>query len=92
MSRASTRCSPGEAAVDAANRQGETALIVADPEAPRRGRAPLARGGRRAPTRTDNAGLSARDYAARDRRSAEMLKLIEAVKPKPVFVAGPVIQ
>ena len=42
--------------------------------------------------RTDNAGLSARDYAVRDRRSTDILKLIDAAKPKPVFVAGPVIQ
>ena len=80
------------AAVDGANRQGETALIIAV-----QGRhAAIVRRLLEAgasTSRTDNAsGLSARDYALRDRRSGEILKLIEQVGKKPVFVAGPIIQ
>ena len=80
------------AAVDVTNRQGETALIVAvqNRHVPVVKR--LLEAGA-SPTRTDSAsGLSARDYAARDRRSNEILKLLETVKKKPVFVAGPVIR
>ena len=80
------------AAIDAANRQGETALIAAvqNRHVPVIKR--LLEAGA-SPTKTDNAsGLSARDYAARDRRSSEILRLIDAVKPKPTFVAGPIIQ
>jgi hypothetical protein len=36
------------------------------------------------PDKTDNAaGLSARDYAARDSRSRNILQAIESKKPKP---------
>ena len=81
-----------KAAVDAANRQGETALIVAV-----QGRnAPIVKRLLEAgasPSHTDNAsGLSARDYAVRDRRSTEILKLIDGVKKKPVFEAGPILR
>ena len=83
-----------KAAIDATNRQGETALILAVQgnhlQAVRR----LLEAGAD-PLRTDNsAGLSARDYAARDRRSREMSKLIDSVRPKTKikFIAGPVIQ
>jgi uncharacterized protein len=43
------------------------------------------------PNKTDNvAGLSARDYATRDRRAAAILKLIEEAKPaKPKGLVGP---
>jgi uncharacterized protein len=43
------------------------------------------------PAKSDSlAGLSARDYALRDRRSLAILKLIDAAKPvKPAVVAGP---
>ena len=70
-----------KARVNDSNRQGETALILAV-----QGRhAPmvkllLARGAD--PDKTDNAaGYSARDYARRDTRSPEILKLIEARRP-----------
>ena len=80
-----------KAAVDAANRQGETALIVAVQNRQVQAVKRLLEAGA-SPTRTDNAsGLSARDYAMRDRRSSEILKLLDTVKKKPVFVAGPVI-
>jgi len=80
-----------KAAVDATNRQGETALIVAvqNRNVPIVKR--LLEAGASA-SHTDNAaGLSARDYAARDRRSTEILKLIDQVKKKPQFEAGPIL-
>jgi ankyrin repeat protein len=80
------------AAVDATNRQGETALIVAVQNHHTLIVKRLLEAGASA-SHTDNAsGLSARDYAVRDRRSTEILKLIDSVKKKPVFVAGPIIQ
>jgi len=72
-----------KAKVDAANRMGETALIVAVQNR----HAPFVKmlldlGAD--PDKTDSAaGYSARDYAKRDTRSREILKLIEARKPKP---------
>ncbi len=81
----------GRATVDAANRQGETALIVAIQNRHLAVVRRLLEAGA-STKRTDNAGLSARDYAARDRRSADILKLVEGAKPKPVFVAGPIIE
>jgi ankyrin repeat protein len=82
----------GRAAVDATNRQGETALIVAVQNRNLAIVKRLLEAGASA-TRSDSAsGLSARDYALRDRRSGEILKLIDSVKKKPVFVAGPVIR
>jgi len=69
------------ARVDTANRMGETALIAAVQQ--RRTdvvRALLEAGAN--PDKTDTAaGLSAREYAARDNRSRDILALIEA-KPK----------
>lgn len=70
------------AKVDSANRAGETALIVAV-----QGRhvaavkALLASGAD--PDKADSvAGFSARDYAVRDPRARDILKLIETKKPK----------
>jgi len=82
----------GKAAIDATNRQGETALIMATQNRHAAAVKRLLEAGANT-KRTDNVGLSARDYAVRDRRSGEILKLIDGVKPKPkpVFVAGPVI-
>lgn len=80
------------AAIDATNRQGETALIVAVQNRQVQVVRRLLEAGA-SPTRTDNAsGLSARDYAARDRRSIEILKLFETIKPKPKIIAGPILQ
>lgn len=76
------------AKVDDRNKMGETALIVAV----QRRQVPivkllLAKGAD--PDRTDTAaGYSARDYAKRDGRNPEILKLIESAKTKPVI--GPV--
>ena len=70
-----------KAKVDAANRMGETALIVAVQarHVPLVKRL-LAAGAN--PDKTDSAaGYSARDYAKRDTRSREILKLIEAKSP-----------
>ena len=68
--------------IDAANRMGETALIVAvQQRQPAIVKLLLAAGAD--PDRADSAaGYSARDYAKRDTRSREILKLIEAHKPK----------
>ena len=70
------------ARVDLDNRMGETPLIVAVQQR----QLPIVRlllAAGADPDRTDSAaGLSARDYATRDTRSRDILKLIEARKPK----------
>lgn len=75
------------AKVDAANRMGETALILAVQQH----QIPLVKlllGLGANPDKTDSAqGYSARDYAKRNSRGGEMLKLIEAKKPKPAAAA-----
>lgn len=70
------------AKIDGANRMGETPLIVAVQQ---RNvsivKILLAAGAN--PDKPDSAaGLTARDYAARDNRSRQILQLIEAKKPK----------
>jgi len=71
------------AKVDAENKMGETALIVAvQQRQPQIVKLLLNAGAN--PDKPDSAaGLSARDYAARDTRSRQILQLIEAKKPKP---------
>ena len=75
------------AKIDAANRMGETALILAVQQR----QIPLVKlllGLGANPDKTDSAqGYSARDYAKRDSRGVEMLKLIEAKKPKSAAAA-----
>ena len=78
------------AKIDETNRMGETALITAV-----QGRhAPVVRlllsqGAN--PDKTDNAaGYSARDYARRDSRSPEILRLIEAAKKPASAAAKPI--
>ena len=70
------------AKVDATNKMGETALIAAV----QTHQVPVVRVLLQAgadPDKTDSAqGFSARDYATRDPRSRDVLKLIEAKKPK----------
>jgi len=75
------------ARVDGTNKMGETPLIVAVQHRETAIiKALLAAGAN--PDKTDNAaGYSARDYAARDNRSRDILKLIEAKKPKPAAAA-----
>jgi len=71
------------AKVDAANRMGETPLIIAVQQR----NLPIVRQLLEAganPDRTDAAaGYSARDYAKRDTRARDILKLIEAKKAQP---------
>lgn len=76
------------AKVDAPNRMGETPLIIAvqQRELPVV-RLLLSKGAD--PDRADHAaGFSARDYAQRDTRSRELLKLIEQKKPKAAPAAA----
>ena len=73
------------AKVDAANRMGETALIVAVHQR-RRDMITLLLDKGADPDKSDSAaGLSARDYAKRDTRSRDILRLIETKKPKPTL-------
>jgi ankyrin repeat protein len=69
--------------IDATNRMGETALIVAVQQRQSEiVKLLLAMGAN--PDRPDSAaGLTARDYAKRDTRSRDILKAIEAKKPTP---------
>lgn len=78
-----------KAKIDAENSMGETALIVAV-----QGRhVPIVKllltAGANPDKADSAAGLSARDYATRDTRTREILKLIEAVKPKQRAEPGP---
>ena len=75
--------------VDATNRRGETALIIAvQQRRPRIVQRLLEAGAN--PDKTDHsAGYSARDYAKRDSRNPQLLKLIESVKSTKKQVAGP---
>lgn len=77
------------ASVDKANKLGETALIVAVQQRQAAIVRMLLEAGAN-PDVTDHAsGYSARDYAKRDNRSGEMLKLIESVKAKTKAAIGP---
>lgn len=79
------------AQVDLANRRGETALIIAVQQR-QRGMVELLLEAGANPDKADHsAGYSARDYAKRDTRSRELLKLIETVKSTKAKVAGPKI-
>jgi ankyrin repeat protein len=73
----------GGAKVDGANRAGETALIVAvQSHQPSLVRLLLSLGAD--PDKTDHVqGYSAREYATRDPRARDILKLITDQKPKP---------
>ena len=79
-----------KASVDLANNSGETPLIRATQQRDAGMVQVLLNAGAN-PRKADSiAGLSARDYAMRDRRAANVLKLIEAAKPvKPVAISGP---
>ena len=71
------------AKVDSANRSGETALITAVQGRHVEAVKLLLKSGAD-PDRQDSvAGYSARDYASRDPRARDILKLIETKKPKP---------
>lgn len=79
------------AKVDTANRRGETALIIAvQQRQPRIVERLLLAGAN--PDKGDHAaGLSARDYARRDTRNPNLLKLIDTVKSTKKPVAGPTL-
>ncbi|HVL78338.1 MAG TPA: ankyrin repeat domain-containing protein [Sphingomicrobium sp.] len=76
------------AKVDGDNRMGETALIIAVQQR----QLPIIRALLEAganPDKTDSAaGFSARDYAKRDTRSSEILRMIETVRPSASAAAG----
>jgi ankyrin repeat protein len=76
------------AKVDTPNRMGETPLIIAVQQRS----APLVRQLLNAganPDKADSAaGYSARDYASRDARARDILKMIEDKKPKPAAAAA----
>jgi uncharacterized protein len=77
------------ARVDAANSRGETALIVAVQQRQPRIVELLLKSGAN-PDKSDfGAGYSARDYAKRDTRNPQILKLIETVKSTKKQVSGP---
>ena len=77
------------AKVDLANRRGETALIVAVQQRQPRIVELLLRAGAD-PDKADHAaGYTARDYAKRDTRSRELIKMIETIKSGKAKVTGP---
>lgn len=76
---------------NAANRMGETALIAAVQQRQVRVVRRLLEAGAN-PDKADHAaGLSARDYAKRDNRTPELLRLIESVKSTKKSSVGPKI-
>lgn len=76
------------ASVDLANGRGETPLIVAVLNRnPQMARLLLAAGAN--PRKTDNVGYSALDYAKRDRRSAAIVKILEAPPASAKEKVGP---
>ena len=76
---------------DATNRRGETALIIAVQERQPHLVQLLLQAGAN-PDKADHAaGYTARDYAKRDTRNPQLLKLIETVKSTRKQVAGPSI-
>jgi uncharacterized protein len=77
------------ASVDKANKLGETALIVAVQQRQAAIVRMLLEAGANPDLADHASGYSARDYAKRDRRSTEMLKLIETVKVQRKAAAGP---
>src|SRR5690242_10505630 len=76
------------AKVDGTNKMGETALIIAVQQRDATMVRLLLNAGAN-PDKTDSAaGYSARDYAIRDTRDREILKLINDKKPKPAASAS----
>lgn len=69
------------AKVDAGNRMGETALIIAVQQRKEAAVKLLLEAGANPDKPDAAAGYSARDYARRDTRSPQILRLIEAAKP-----------
>ena len=77
------------AQVDKPNRLGETALIVAVQQRHAAIVSSLLKLGANPDKRDHAAGFSARDYAKRDSRSKDMLKLIETVKSRVSEIGKP---
>ena len=84
-----TRLLMGGAQVDKPNRLGETALIVAVQQRQAAIVSALLKLGADPDKRDHAAGFSARDYANRDSRTKDMLKLIESVKSSVSKVGKP---
>ncbi len=72
--------------IDRSNRLGETALITAVQQRQAAIVSALLKLGAN-PDKRDHTGYSAREHAARDTRSKEMLKLIETVKSRAAQIA-----
>ena len=77
------------AQVDKPNRLGETALIVAVQQRQAAIVSTLLKLGANPDKRDHAAGFSARDYAKRDSRTKDMLKLIETVKSRVPEIGKP---
>lgn len=77
--------------VDATNRRGETALIIAVQQRQPKIVEMLLKAGANPDKADHSAGYSARDYAKRDTRNPQILKLIESVKSSKKPVSGPMI-
>jgi ankyrin repeat protein len=77
------------AQVDKANKLGETALIVAVQQRQAAIVKMLLEAGANPDLADHASGYSARDYAKRDNRSTEMVKLIETVKSRKPAAIGP---
>ena len=77
------------AQVDKPNRLGETALIVAVQQRQATIVSTLLKLGANPDKRDHAAGFSARDYAKRDSRTKDMLKLIETVKSRVPEIGKP---
>ncbi len=75
--------------VDRTNRRGETALIVAVNQRQPQLVGLLLQAGADPDKRDFSAGYSARDYAKRDSRMPELLRLIDTIKRPKAQVAGP---
>ena len=90
FSEGAARMLMARAEVDRTNKLGETALIAAVQGRQQAIVKMLLEAGAN-PDKADHAsGYSAREYAKRDNRSPEMLRLIETVKPKKAATVGPV--
>ncbi len=75
------------AAIDLANKQGETALIVAVQGRHAMSVRRLLEAGANPDKADFAAGFSARDYARRDTRNRDLLRMIETIKPRKATAA-----
>jgi ankyrin repeat protein len=79
------------AKVDAINRRGETALAIAVQQRQPRLVEVLLKAGANPDKQDRVSGYSPRDYAKRDTRNPQILRLIETITPTKKAVSGPVI-